>query len=270
MNDTPEREENWELQLREIASHIAYPPTPDIAGQVYGTLNPPRQARATRLILRFGTMAAVLACSLLVVPDIRAQVLDMLRLGDSAVQIEEINPTPQAVANPDALLQVPESTVPHLSILDFPGEVTTSLVEVRASFPYPVRVPTYPAKLGQPDVVYMLKMGHPYVILGWLNENGSDLALSLHMVNSDSYVVKQFPRDYKEDAIVQTLVNEREAYWLTMPHAVEVYANNSGLLDRYAWEVVNHVLVWTDGPLTYRLETYVALDEAIRIAESLQ
>lgn len=267
---TPEHEENWEVQLRDIARHLAYPPTPDIAGNVYGTLHPRRQARPTRLILRFGTMVAVLACSLLMVPNIRAQVLEALRLGDSAVRIEQIPPTTQAVADPDVELAVPDSTIPHRSILDLNGEVATSIVQARAIFPYPIRLPTYPENLGQPDVVYMLKTGHPYVILGWLNENGSDLALSLHMVDSDSYVAKQFFNDYKTETITTTLVNEREAYWLTKPHQVEVYANNSGLLDKYAWDVINHVLIWTAGPLTYRLETYVALENAVLIAESLQ
>jgi hypothetical protein len=34
--------------------------------------------------------------------------------------------------------------------------------------------------------------------------------------------------------------------------------------------VEGHVLIWTDGPITYRLETDLTLDEAVRIAESLK
>jgi hypothetical protein len=31
-----------------------------------------------------------------------------------------------------------------------------------------------------------------------------------------------------------------------------------------------HVLIWTDGNLTYRLETDLSLEEALKVAESLQ
>jgi hypothetical protein len=34
--------------------------------------------------------------------------------------------------------------------------------------------------------------------------------------------------------------------------------------------VEGHVLIWADGSLTYRLETELPLDEALRIAESLR
>ena len=31
-----------------------------------------------------------------------------------------------------------------------------------------------------------------------------------------------------------------------------------------------HVLIWTEGNITYRLETSLSLDEALKVAESLQ
>jgi hypothetical protein len=34
--------------------------------------------------------------------------------------------------------------------------------------------------------------------------------------------------------------------------------------------VDGHVLIWADGDITYRLETNLLLEEAIRIAESLR
>jgi hypothetical protein len=34
--------------------------------------------------------------------------------------------------------------------------------------------------------------------------------------------------------------------------------------------IEGHVLIWADGPITYRLETDLSLDEAVKIAESLK
>jgi hypothetical protein len=34
--------------------------------------------------------------------------------------------------------------------------------------------------------------------------------------------------------------------------------------------IEGHVLIWTEGEVTYRLETKLTLDEAIKVAESLE
>lgn len=268
---SPNHEENLEVQLREIARHLTYPPTPDIAGGVYEALRPARYGKTASLWLRLGSVAVMLGFVLMLVPGIRAEVLDSIRerLGDSAVVV--VNTQPTAASNNGVIdIKTPQNVQPYHSILDLPGEIATNLGQARSVFGQPFRLPTYPEDLGSPDVVYMLRTGNPYVIAGWFYEDDPTLEMSLHMVDSSSYVTKEFFDVVKEDGIGHAQVNGRDAYWLTSPHQVTVYASNSGRLDRYSWDVSSNVLIWTVGQLTYRLETILPLDRAILVAESLQ
>jgi hypothetical protein len=74
-------------------------------------------------------------------------------------------------------------------------------------------------------------------------------------------VVKQQPPE-----VETTDVNGRIAVWTTGPY---VLMTQLGWLVEFRL-VEGHVLIWADGPLTYRLETDLSLDEAVRIAESLR
>lgn len=267
---SPNHEENLEVQLREIARHLTYPPTPDIAGGVYEALRPARYGKTASLWLRLGSVAVMLGFVLMLVPGIRAEVLDSIRgrLGDSAVVV--VNNQPTAASNSGVIdIKTPQNVQPYHSILDLPGEIATNLGRARDVFGQPLRLPTYD-NIGSPDVVYMLKTGNPYVIVGWFYEDDPTLEMSLHMVDSSSYITKEFFDVVKEDGIGHAQVNERDAYWITSPHQIVIYASNSGRLDRYSWEVRSNVLVWTVGQLTYRLETVQSLEYAIVVAESLE
>jgi hypothetical protein len=61
-------------------------------------------------------------------------------------------------------------------------------------------------------------------------------------------------------------VDGRPALWLVGPHALLL---RSGEMD-YRTLVQGNVLIWELGETTYRLETDQPLQEAIRIAESMQ
>jgi hypothetical protein len=68
--------------------------------------------------------------------------------------------------------------------------------------------------------------------------------------------------------VAEARVKGRRAIWTTGPYVLEVGdAQGVGLDMRRL--VRGHALIWTEGALTYRLETDQDLDEAIRIAESL-
>lgn len=60
-----------------------------------------------------------------------------------------------------------------------------------------------------------------------------------------------------------------EGYWLSGDPHVFFWEGSDGFVDDgRRW--VGDVLVWSDGPITYRLETSLSRDEAIRIAESIR
>jgi hypothetical protein len=61
-------------------------------------------------------------------------------------------------------------------------------------------------------------------------------------------------------------VNGRPALWTTGPYILRL---RGGDMDSRRL-IEGHVLIWEQGPLTYRLETDLELEEAVKIAESLK
>jgi hypothetical protein len=100
------------------------------------------------------------------------------------------------------------------------------------------------------------------VILAWTDETAPDtVTLSLYQMAEDAYFAKIEPR-----VIEETEVNGQPAIWAEGPY---VLLNRSGERE-FRRLVEGSVLIWTDGAVTYRLETALGLSEARRIAESLR
>jgi hypothetical protein len=66
--------------------------------------------------------------------------------------------------------------------------------------------------------------------------------------------------------IDETTVHGQRAIWAVGPYPI-IYSD--GNID-FVRMVSGHVLIWTDGEFTYRLETELDIEEAVRIAESLE
>jgi hypothetical protein len=137
-----------------------------------------------------------------------------------------------------------------------------TLEEARARFPFPIRLPTHPANLGEPDLVYLQDLDGAAVILVWLDSRDPARAVfSFQAFTDDSSIWKIDP-----DLVATSRVNGREAYWTSGPYLL-VTASGERESTRL---VEGHVLIWAEGGLTYRLEGDLGLDEAVRMAESLR
>ncbi|HMQ55460.1 MAG TPA: hypothetical protein PKD98_25480, partial [Anaerolineae bacterium] len=160
-------------------------------------------------------------------------------------------PGPPATPSPRA--------TPLSSVLDLGGQ--TTLAEAQASFGFPIRLPAYPAELGQPDRVFVQDFGGPVVILVWLEPDQLEaVKLSLHLLGPDTFAQKLQPR-----LIETTNVNGQPALWTSGPYLLQFQTgSDSGRL------IDGQTLIWTEGAVTYRLETSQPLAEAIRMAESLR
>jgi hypothetical protein len=66
--------------------------------------------------------------------------------------------------------------------------------------------------------------------------------------------------------IQETTVNGQHAIWAIGPYPL-LFSN--GNMD-FIRLIDGHVLIWAEGELTYRLETDLSLEEALKIAESLK
>jgi len=236
--------ERFAEQIRGLAAGFNYPPTPDIAAGLRPRWG--RPARRPRLAWA-AAIVLVIVAGLLAVPAVRAAVVEIVKLG--AVRIFLGGPTP-----------TPLPPTGHLSLSELPGE--TTLDAARASAAISIRLPSYPADIGPPDRVFLLREFGGIVILVWEDPNYPDLArLALFEIPPGPIVNKLFP-----EHIQSTSVNGRPAVWATGDHFVEVIMESRQELVL----VRGNVLIWSQEGVTYRLETNLSQEEAIRIAESLE
>ncbi len=242
-------------------------PPPSGGGAGLGDGGPPRRILHLRAIAwrrpphwqAWATVAALLLVSLLVLaPPVQARLRDILRIG--SVRIGWTQPTPTRHASP--------TPTPLPSILDLAGQTTLAQAKQQAGFT--IRLPTYPSDLGPPDRVFLQQTdeyGPPgtMVVLVWLDPvHPSRVRLSLFELSNNVFFYKMAPQ-----AVQETTVNGQRALWTTGPYYVEIQEGDQTTYEQRML-VTGHSLLWTDGAITYRLETDLSLQEAVRIAESLR
>jgi hypothetical protein len=202
---------------------------------------------------------------LLSVPQVRAAVVEFLQIGVIRILLAE--PTPTATlppATPAGRQPTPSpSPTPLRSVLDLAGE--TTLAEARARANFSIRLPAYPADLGEPDHVFFQDLQGPVVVLVWMDPAQPDrVRLSLHQLGEDTLAMKGEPR-----LIEETTVNGQRAIWTEGPYVLQFQRGNRVDYD-FRRLVEGHVLLWVEEDTTYRLETDLPLEEAVRVAESLE
>lgn len=247
-------------RLRETARDFSYPPTPDLSRTVRERLAAPRRRSPQRLAW---AVAALLLVGLLAVPEVRASLRDLLRIGAVEIVPAATPPIPQPTlsATPDATPTPRATARPNSTLLRLRGVTTLEQAQQRVSFP--LKQPTYPADLGPPDRVFVQTLVAPAAILVWLEPNQPDqVRLALYQLSSDELIRKMEPRTVSE-----TQVNGQRALWTEGPYLLQLENTNEPQSQRL---VTGNVLIWTSDGVTYRLESGLALPEAIRIAESLR
>lgn len=280
------QQELFERQLSTIANGLDYPRTPNIAGSVVARLRPTASPhRASKRLAWSVTAILVLVASLVLIPPARAALLEFIQIG--IVRIFRAEPTPVAPPNqqvPSTMLPItatpsartPEPLIPILERLA--GE--RSLESAQQLVDYPILIPSYPSDLGLPDRIFVQDADGNMTILVWIDpEDPTQVLMSLHMIPPGSWAVEKM-----NPAVVQeTTVNGQRAVWAVGPYPIRF---SNGNLD-FARLINGHVLIWTDETpltpgaqlpqtqapestgITYRLETNLELEQAIKVAESL-
>jgi hypothetical protein len=215
---------------------------------------------------------------LLAIPSTRASLLEFLQIGVVRifyVPTETATPVPTATmpaaAGTPAPTATPRPTVtpsptPLLSVLDVAGQTTFAQAQVRA--PFKLRLPAYPPDLGEPDTAFVQDQDGAAVFLVWLMPGDpSRVRLTLLFLTSTAMADKMFRQGGLKTppSVEATRVNGRPAVWTTGPY---VLVTRGGELKEYRL-IEGHVLIWTDGTLTYRLETSMTREDAVRAAESM-
>lgn len=268
--------ELFEEQLRSLSQGLAYPRTPDIAGSVMARVHSAARPRVIsrpfdsaqgRLIAWSLTIILILFSSLMLIPPARAAIIEFIQIG--VVRIFRAEPTPLAPPNQE----IPSTTVPItatpvptsqplIPILEkLAGEMT--LEEAQKAVNYPILLPAYPPDIGQPDRIFVQEAEGKMTILVWIDpQKPTQVLMSLHLIPAGSWAIDKF-----DPALVQeTSLNGQRAIWAVGPYPLRI--RNGDL--QYMRLIDGHVLIWTDEDITYRLETDLSLEEALKVAESLQ
>jgi hypothetical protein len=236
----------WEERLTVVAAAFTYPATPDLSARL--SLPSARRRSGSRLAWSYAAaLLALLAMGVLAVPEARAGLIEFLRFGAIRLILGPSTATPVATRIP-----VLTPTFPPLS-----GR--TSLEDARTSARFPILLPTYPADLGPPDEVYFQEFAGQVVVTVW-HAAGGVPRLALYHITERNFALKAV------EIIEQTTVNGLRAIWVRGPHLVQFQDLRMGEIQLVAGDV----LIWTEGGVTYRLESQVSLDEAVQIAESLR
>ncbi len=259
--------EQFETRLRATAANFVYPPTPNVAASARRRLAT-RKRRPSVFVQRRLAWAALVVVALLAgllsVPQVRASIIEFLQIG--AIRIFLVPPTatpvpPTPTGTPSPTMTPRPTPTPIPSLLNLAGETTLEDARARAGFAIPL--PAYPDDLGLPDRVYLQDLDGDFVVLVWLDPaQPEEVRLSLHMIEGGSFAgTKAEPQ-----VIQETTVGGRRAVWAEGPYILRLTNGNIDVRRL----IEGHVLIWVEEDVTYRLETDLPLDEAVKIAESLK
>jgi hypothetical protein len=267
MDDTVMDDAALEAALRRLGTRLAYPETPDFSEWValeVAAIGPPPPVPGGLLLLRLRrTVLAVAAAVVLVTaglltlsPRARAIADDLIHL--RGIRVEQVRRLP------------PAGTELHLGR-------AVSLAEAGRLAGWRI---AQPRTLGPPDTVYVTApAGDPRRTVVSLvyrarpglpaaPETGAALILSeFRGRGADPLMIKKLVGG--GTAIDFVTVNTREAYWIAGPHVV-VFVDPGGTSLTDLPRLSASTVLWSDGDITYRLESTLGETGALRVANSVR
>ena len=243
-----------------------------------------------RLIRRRQIIAPFIAISLGVTPVIalaNASVRNWFRIG--GVEIERVTPTQSSKPSPERAKPprvptfqptVAEPTVSNPRATEpWPGEPVTVAEAARRAG----RTIALPKALRDPRTAYWFSSGAvESVVLVWSPSSAlpktADPKIGLILMSfpskgivtsggRDAAVAKKVLQDTRVDAVT---INGREGVFLSGPSHTVLFRDGSGAVVVDSTRVAGNTLIWTDGNLTYRMESALSLKSAVAIAKSVR
>jgi hypothetical protein len=244
----------FENKLQLISKGLDYPSTPDISASVMKKIRPTVSPRFISRRLTWSlTIILILFLSLFAIPPVRAAIIEFIQIGIVRIFPQNIEPTSESVPT----VTPATSMLPLLDAII--GE--TTLEQAQEKVDYQILLPS---DFGTPDYVYVYDAAGDMTILVWMNpEQPQSVELSLHFIPAGSWAITKMG----PTIIELTTVNGEQAIWAVGPYPLRVYNMNEMEFTRL---IEGQVLIWTEGNITYRLETNLSMEEAVEIAESLK
>jgi hypothetical protein len=248
-------------ELRELGRWLEVPPEPDVASAVRGRLQAVgsvgrphhRLWRAAAVLVAFVTVAAA---TVVASPQVRAALLDVLRVG--SVEVHS-GPAPAGTASP-----TPSAPVVGLH--------AASLTAARQSADFPVFVPGPPFQ--QPDEVLVENGPRPtYVALRYRAGPGrppastGGLAVQVDEIAGDS---TRFFEKYLDGAGARRVeVGGAPGVWIDGPHEL-IVVDRAGEVRVEQPRLATRTLVWQRDGVTLRLEADLTLAQALAVATGMR
>jgi hypothetical protein len=237
-----------EQRLALLRDDVTWPPTPDLAGVVAARIgSEPQPAAPSRWSLRPATVALaalvvalVVAVTLAAAPGVRARIEHWLGIG--AVRVERVERLPATGPGRDLGL----------------GTRTTLAAARRAAR---VPVPTV-AALGAPDAVYVERVSGGASVLyrarpGLPAASSGVGALLTMLPGGDIGLVKKY------------LAGGTDVEGVDVDGALGVFISGAPHVVTPPNRLAGNTLLWVRGDTTYRLETALGRDAALRLARGV-
>lgn len=219
---------NLEHELREL--RIAFPAEPDLAPGVLARLE--RPPRRWWLVPALAALAA--AGALLAIPQTRAAIFDLLRIG--GVDVQRVETQPRGPVRPPALGR----------------EVSFAAARDAVDFPLLAPPDPFTAYVDGPIVNLRWKR---YVLSQW---HGEQLPFAQKQLGPGSRVVV-------------VTVRGVTGLWITGARHEIIYRDpSSGRIVAKSRRLAGNVLIWEDGGVTYRLEGATDRVDALAVARNLK
>jgi hypothetical protein len=253
---TEERQPGLEDRLFDLGTAIAFPTMPPLSALVAGQLGQPRRG------LRLGLgrpvsrgVALALAATLLLVGIAAA-----FGIGLGGLRLV-FGPAP--------------SPLPSMAVGPGLGEPTT-LAEARSTVSFSLRLPGLP-ELGNPDLVYLAEPpAGGAVTLLYREREG----FPADPVTNIGLIVTQFRADIAPESFEKLLdsgvrvtpakVDGLSAWWVAGGEHFFFYRDAQGRVVPSTLRLASDTLIWEEEGVTYRVEGALSLEDAVRVAESLE
>ena len=219
---------NLEHELRALP--IAFPDEPDLAPSVLARI----ERRVRRWWLVPALVALAVAGALFAIPQTRAAILDLFRIGD--VEVRRVDTQPRAPVRPAVLGR------------------EVSLATARSTVDFPLLVPRDPltAFIDGPMVNLRWKR---YVLSQW---HGEQLPFAQKQVGPNSQTVG-------------VEVRGATGLWITGARHEIIYRDpGTDRIVAKSRRLVGNVLIWEAGDVTYRLEGAKTVADARAVARNLK
>jgi hypothetical protein len=224
--------------------------------------------KRVQIIYEDSTEATATPQSATPVPTITPAASAPMTLPGSAPTMPVPEPTATASTIPATATPVQTSSLPRLT-------GATTLADALRRAPFPVLLPAYPENIGDPDEVYLQELGGPgemQLILRYADAVRSpgqaNMTFTLYQFKATGIFMKTVDSGTR---LQEVRIKGAAGYWLEgAVHLIEYRTADGAERVEFKRQVVGNTLAWEVGDMTYRLETSLPLDQALRIAESLR